>query len=56
MHGLLKKIGKEVKTGKKKNAMKDLKKAVKKDIVMDKKVSKYDMKMKKKGLFKVIVL
>lgn len=38
MHGLLKKIGKEVKSGKKKTAMHDLKKAVKKDIVMDKKI------------------
>lgn len=48
MHGLLKKIGKEVKSGKKKTAMHDLKKAVKKDIVMDKKMEKMEHKKPKK--------
>ena len=48
MHKLLKKIGKDMKSDKKKTAMHDLKKAVKKDKVMDKKIEKCDMKMKRK--------
>lgn len=48
MHQLLKKVEKEVMSGRKKTAMHDLKKAIKKDIVIDKKIEKMDHKKPKK--------
>ena len=44
MHKLLNKIEKEVNQGKKKTAVHDLKKAIKKDVVIDKKLDKIKKK------------